>query len=154
MIQRSKRLKDEAATQRLGMALAASLPSPGMVYLSGDLGSGKTTLVRALLQALGYRGPVRSPTYTLVESYAVAGRVIHHLDLYRLAHPEELSYIGIEEYLQGDATCFIEWPERGLGVLPACDVQLHWVHQDGERLVRLTAHSLVGERWLSQLQLT
>lgn len=118
-------LADTAATEAQGARLARRL-KPGMiVYLQGDLGAGKTTLVRGLLRALGYQGPVKSPTYTLVESYFLADdRIVHHLDLYRLGDPEELEWIGIRDLLTDQAICLIEWPDRGAGMLPPADVTL------------------------------
>jgi len=113
-------LPDESATLALGAALWPQLPVTGCVYLSGDLGAGKTTLVRGLLRAAGHEGAVRSPTYTLIEPYELAGRRIFHLDLYRLGDPEELEFIGLRELL-GRGLLLVEWPGQGHGVLPAPD---------------------------------
>jgi len=110
-------LANEAATLALGAQLA-TLPCPQRVYLYGDLGAGKTTLVRGALRALGYEGAVRSPTYTLLERYELGGRVIVHFDLYRLSDPEELEALGLREWLEEAAMLFFEWPERGEGFLP------------------------------------
>jgi tRNA threonylcarbamoyl adenosine modification protein YjeE len=105
-------LADAAATGRLGAALARALGEGGAVlYLSGELGAGKTTLARALLQALGYAGHVRSPTYTLVEPYELQGRRVFHLDLYRLAAAEELEYLGLRDLDPAQDLILVEWPE-------------------------------------------
>lgn len=97
------------------------LTAPSLVFLQGDLGAGKTTLVQRLLQAWGYRGLVKSPTYTLVESYSLPQFAVHHFDLYRLQDPEELDYLGLVDYLQSDAIVFVEWPDKGDGFLPKAD---------------------------------
>lgn len=113
-------LQDAAATEAAGAALARVLPEADRVlYLQGDLGAGKTTLVRGLLHALGHAGRVPSPTYTLVEPYEIGSRSLKHLDLYRIAAPGELAYLGIRD-LTG--TVLIEWPERGEGGVPAPDL--------------------------------
>lgn len=127
-------LANEAATLTLGAQLA-TLPCPQVVYLQGDLGAGKTTLVRGALRALGYEGAVRSPTYTLLERYELDGLVIVHFDLYRLADPEELHALGLRELLEEAAMLFFEWPERGEGLLPPATLTLRFdLEGDGRRV--------------------
>ena len=146
-------LPDDAATQAFGARFAAALTTlvdgapprfPGLdVHLRGDLGAGKTTLVRAVLRALGHPGRVRSPTYTLVEPYALdcaAGPpTVYHFDLYRFADPAEWIDAGFRDYFGAGALCLVEWPERAAGLLPPADLILTLeVAGDGRRL---TAHA-------------
>ncbi|SIT72290.1 tRNA threonylcarbamoyladenosine biosynthesis protein TsaE [Ectothiorhodosinus mongolicus] len=144
-------LADEAATQAFAQRMAACAPRSGRVSLQGDLGAGKTTLVRAFLRALGVSQTVRSPTYTLVEPYECTDRRILHFDLYRLSSPEELEYLGVREDLDGEALCFIEWPERGQGWLPDADVRLILEVAGSGRLLILQASSDIGEAWLAAI---
>jgi len=128
----------ESDTLALGRELARLFAGGGIVYLSGDLGVGKTTLVRGLLRALGYAGRVKSPSYGLIESYTVDGRHIHHLDLYRLSHGEEIVYLGLEDLLDEGSLLLVEWPERGPGWLPAPDWTISISDDDsGTRRIRL-----------------
>lgn len=117
-------LPDAAATARLGAALAAPLRRRAgtVVHLLGDLGAGKTTLARGLLEALGVQGRVRSPTYTLMEPYAVDGRTVLHMDLYRLTDPLELYNLGLADYPPEQTLWLLEWPEKGAGLLPPPDL--------------------------------
>lgn len=126
-------LQNEAETMELGAAIATLLPTGGVVRLHGDLGTGKTTMVRGLLRSLGFDGTVKSPTYTLVEPYQVKGRDIYHFDLYRLGDPEELEYMGIRDYLRPDALCLIEWPEKGGGFIPEGDLNITLAYKNQAR---------------------
>lgn len=117
-----KYLHSTEATEQFGAALWTLLPEKGLVFLRGDLGAGKTTLVRGFLRAAGFTGAVKSPTFTLVEEYTIGERKIFHFDLYRLSDPEELEWIGIRDYFDQNSLCFIEWAERGEGFLPDPDM--------------------------------
>lgn len=130
---------DEEAMGRLGAALARALSEDAVVYLNGDLGAGKTTLVRGVLRGLGHTGRVRSPTYTLVEGYEVAGRTLYHLDLYRISDPGELEFLGVRELDTPGQWVFIEWPERGAGALPPADLSVHFAVTEPGRLLTLEA---------------
>ncbi len=133
------KLADAAATEAFGGALAAALKSREgvVVYLRGELGAGKTTLVRGLLRALGVAGAIRSPTYTLIEPYRAGARDVVHLDLYRIADPLELTNLGLGDFPEERTWWLVEWPDRGSGVLPLPDVQIHLQRQEEGREVRL-----------------
>ena len=118
---------------KLGGKLAELFSTGGLIFLNGDLGAGKTTLVRGLLRSLAYQGIVKSPTYTLVEPYEIKGRKIYHFDLYRLADPEELEYMGGRDYWNSDALCIIEWPEKAQGYLPEADLVVNIEYLDEGR---------------------
>jgi tRNA threonylcarbamoyladenosine biosynthesis protein TsaE len=144
-------LAQEQDTRQLGVQLAVACPPDLVIYLHGDLGTGKTTLVRAMLQALGYEGAVRSPTYTLIEPYEMGGRRVFHLDLYRLADPGELEYLGLRDLLEGEALLLVEWPSRGEGMLPPADLELSLQYAGMGRAVELTSHNERGEAVLERL---
>ncbi len=144
-------IADDRAMREFGAKLAATSISSGVIYLVGELGAGKTTLVRGFLQSLGHQGAVKSPTYTLVEHYHVAHRHIYHLDLYRLADPEELEFIGLRDWLQAAALLLIEWPQMAEGVVPKADLIIRIDYEGAARILRLDALSVVGEALLSTL---
>lgn len=137
--------------EQLGAVLAGAAV-PGIVSLEGELGTGKTTLVRGFLRGLGHTGRVRSPTYTLVEPYALAVADVYHLDLYRLADPEELEYLGLRDMLGGHAILLVEWPERGRGFLPAPDLAIRIDYAGDGRDVELVPGSEAGKHLLGALK--
>ena len=117
-------LPDSEAMEAFGARLAACTTGGEAIYLHGDLGAGKTTLVRGFMRALGHVGAVKSPTYTIVEPYELSGRRAYHFDLYRLGEPEELEYMGIRDYLDGESVLLVEWPQRGEGIMPVADLDI------------------------------
>ncbi|MGV6860008.1 MAG: tRNA (adenosine(37)-N6)-threonylcarbamoyltransferase complex ATPase subunit type 1 TsaE [bacterium] len=148
---RSFLLSSEEETIRFASDLALKLHPVSLVTLSGDLGAGKTTLARALIQAMGYEGRVKSPTYTLVEPYALPQREVFHFDLYRLADPEELEYLGIDDYFSGDALCLVEWASKGKGGLPPADMDISLVPERGGRRLTITALTATGSEVIASL---
>jgi tRNA threonylcarbamoyladenosine biosynthesis protein TsaE len=149
-------LPDSAATDALGAALAATFPGAkdgfAALYLSGDLGAGKTTCVRSLLRALGVTGLIRSPTYTLLETYRLAGLSLVHLDLYRLRGPLEVSELGLRDFLGAGYLLLVEWPEQGGGELPDPDLKIALTYHSGGRRAHLVAGSARGSSWLANLR--
>lgn len=149
-------LPDLAASEQLGRLLAEHLPpGPVMLYLHGDLGVGKTTIARALLRALGVKGAVRSPTYTLIERYDTQAGEIAHLDLYRIADPQELEYLALDELVTRARLWLVEWPQRGQGLLPGADLHLHLDYEvdatRAMRLMTLRAATQAGQAWADAL---
>ncbi len=150
-------LPDEAATARLGAALADSLPdlrgASLLLALQGDLGTGKTTLARGLLRALGVEGAIRSPTFTLVEPYETRAGTIHHLDLYRLQGAQaELDAIGYRDYRGMPGLVIVEWPERGETALGPADLRITIEHRPEGRRVRIDAATGAGQAWQDALR--
>jgi tRNA threonylcarbamoyladenosine biosynthesis protein TsaE len=144
-------LPDETATAALAQRFAAALDGGLVLYLHGDLGAGKTSFARALLTALGVGERVKSPTYSLVESYRSGDLTAWHLDLYRIADPGELEWLGLDALGEPSALVLVEWPERGTGALPAPDLILQLEHAGHGRRARAESHSPRGEAVLARL---
>ncbi|MGC2456459.1 MAG: tRNA (adenosine(37)-N6)-threonylcarbamoyltransferase complex ATPase subunit type 1 TsaE [Gallionellaceae bacterium] len=142
---------DEAATMAFAKRLANCLKPGLVIYLQGDLGSGKTTLVRAMLHSLGYSGKVKSPTYTLVEQYEVAGLHLRHFDLYRFHDEAEWETAGLQDEFNGRNICLIEWPEKAMGLAPAADLQISLGILPEGRTVKIHASTRTGRECLSNL---
>lgn len=150
-MKRRLELPTPADTDALGAALARGLPPSAIAYLRGELGAGKSSLARALLRALGVEGAIRSPTYTLVERYPLADGEALHLDLYRIAAPGELEFLGLDE-LRGEARLWlVEWPERGGSALPPADLEIRLERLGEGRVAELAANTGKGRAWLAAL---
>ena len=174
-------IKDEQAMTDFGACLAKWVNPGANIYLDGDLGAGKTTLVRGFLRALGHQGAVKSPTFTIVEPYSLDNKIfcdynslettikpdtkdellaesktqtirVYHFDLYRLEDPEELEYMGIRDYLDGQSSTLIEWPEKGYGVLPEADLTIKINYQKQGRTIELLPHSDLGAAMAAHLK--
>jgi len=150
-------LESETDTENLGREVAKLVVESGrglVIYLDGDLGMGKTTLSRGVMRGLGHEAAVKSPTYTLVEPYEELQPPAYHFDLYRLGDPEELEYMGIRDYFSGDCLCLIEWPERGEGILPEPDLEIHLAVKGKGRSAVISGRSELGMSLLKQLEFT
>ncbi|MEQ1560807.1 MAG: tRNA (adenosine(37)-N6)-threonylcarbamoyltransferase complex ATPase subunit type 1 TsaE [Methyloglobulus sp.] len=133
-----KYLGSSEETEQFGAELYHLLAVKSVVFLHGDLGAGKTTLVRGYLRAAGYAGTVKSPTYNIVEEYLINDKKIYHFDLYRMNSPEELEWIGINDYFKQESICFIEWPNQGEGYLPQADTVISLRVEGSGRVVELS----------------
>lgn len=142
---------NEAQLTDIAHRLAPAVREGGVIFLRGELGAGKTTFARALLGALGITGRIKSPTYSLIESYAAGDLTAHHLDLYRIADPGELEWLGLSDLAQGHYLLLVEWPERGTGALLPPDLTIHLTHAQKGRDVAADASTSRGEAWLMRL---
>ena len=141
----------EAAMVALGGRLAQALIGGLVIYLKGDLGMGKTTLCRGIIQSLGHAGAVKSPTYTLIEPYQLENLAINHFDLYRLVDAEELEFMGIRDYFGVNSVALVEWPERGKGILPPADLVITIAREGAGRILQLNADTAAGAEMLAQV---
>lgn len=149
-------LADEEATEALAANIASRIKQQTVIYLSGDLGAGKTSFCRGFIRSFGFDGKVKSPTYTLVEPYEISNWRIFHFDLYRLTDPEELEFMGIRDYFETDCLCLIEWPDKGAQLLASADLEISIEFEEqgsrqGRRIM-LNALSLNGQHLISELQ--
>jgi tRNA threonylcarbamoyladenosine biosynthesis protein TsaE len=146
-------LSDRLATEQLGAAIALRCPIPTVIYLEGELGTGKTTLSRGFLRALGFAGRVKSPTYTLIEPYELDRCSVYHLDLYRLSAADELEYLGARDYLHERAVWLVEWPQRGGDFLPVADLIVGLEHRAEGRAVTVRPMGVAWQRVLREVPL-
>lgn len=142
-------MPDEAATLAFGARLGRVIKGGLNIWLRGDLGAGKTTTVRGLLRELKFEGKVKSPTYTLVEPYAISGIYFYHFDLYRFIDPEEWEAAGFRDYFNAQSVCVIEWPDKAGDLLPPADIVVSLETQGAGRRVTLTAGTRLGKECLS-----
>lgn len=145
-------MPDAAATAALGEALAAGAGPGQALYLRGELGAGKTSLVRGLLRSLGHGGRVKSPTYTLVEPYTLSRLHLYHFDFYRLKNRSEWLNTGFREYFNAQSMCVVEWPERAEDLLPLPDLEVRLEFAGEARRATIESRTPSGEAWLSSLR--
>ena len=135
---------DEDSVAILAARFARLIKAPMVLFLEGDLGAGKTTFARAFIHALGFKAYVKSPSYGLLESYAVSGMTILHLDLYRIEDPEELDYLALRDLYDEKSVLMVEWPRKGVGHLPAPDLELEFLEDTETRFISSFAKSIAG----------
>ncbi len=153
MIEIGFEIQDEQDMSRLAQLIANAFEQSTMLYLHGHLGSGKTTLARYIIQALGCKDHIKSPTYTLVECYQLKSWRICHLDLYRLVDAQELEFIGIRDYLDDETIYLIEWPENAGGYLTPADIDIYIdFHVENKRRMKLVSNSIVGDKILTKIK--
>ncbi len=146
-------LNGDVATRELGGRVADYCRPPLVIYLSGELGSGKTTFARGFIRALGYTGSVKSPTFSLLETYEFEDVNLYHLDLYRIRDAHELEYTGIRDLAtEANAVSLVEWPQRGEGAIPVADLVFEFQHHGDQRTVKYHAESDRGEMIVARLQ--
>ena len=156
MLELTKQLFDETSQESFGNLLGQSCSSGLVIFLEGELGAGKTTLARGFIRGLGHHGKVKSPTYSLVEEYdlrEISNKNCYHFDLYRLADPEELEYMGMRDFTLERDILLIEWPEKGEGWLPRADLIIEILYENQSRKLNLKAMTEKGNSYLKQLPL-
>lgn len=144
-------LESDRDTINFGRQLSQLMSAPFTLYLTGELGAGKTTMSRGIIQSMGHQGAVKSPTYTLVEPYEFDKHNVYHFDLYRLSDPEELEYMGIRDYFNDKSICIIEWPDKGLDFLPKADLKLNLAYVGHSRVLTICANTKKGVTLLAKL---
>lgn len=144
-------LPDEKASEALAIRLASVLTPPLIITFGGDLGAGKTTIVRAMLRHLGVQSAIKSPTFSLVESYVCQNSTVHHFDLYRIHHEDELEYLGFRDYFTHESICCIEWAENAGKALLKADIRFNLDIKGAGREVQITAYSDAGKKVLARL---
>ncbi len=147
----SCKLNNEIATVAMGGAVARCIDQGAVIFLHGDLGAGKTTFTRGVIQAYGHSGKVKSPTYTLVEPYELTNQNIYHFDLYRLADPEELEFMGIRDYFSAHSICLIEWPQNGANFLAEPDLNIRLEYIDNMRNISIIGETKKGQEIVNKL---